>query len=412
LFFFGLTLVFLFLFIKKTLKSALAATVLTWSALLSFNSINSWLALGPQEGIALCFFSLSLVLVSKFRAEPKTYWLVGSCLSLLAAALTKETFAFSFLIPIVIYFNKNKGELVKSHRAKQVWYSFLAVPLILTPLYLAKAWRLLEWKQYLASSVTESIPLPHTFVTYLEHVFASPSILWSLATLGVLVIYGLFKTFKNKERLPIPLVFTVAALALTMLFQLGIYSFTDYIAPHYVQPLSVFTIIVLCIGLTFVDKKKVVATTLFLALFLPASFHQTMVAANGHNYYSRMLHEIEQLVPEKRVNQVVFLGHRSYDHEAIYSFSSRLRFLYPHVSQTFSHLPSSWQVGEGVFDVGQEFEASVSAQTPRLYISFSDQVPTNRVWGELSLHSTPLVSQLEAPGTFYTVFPKHLSIDF
>ena len=309
-------------FINLGFKKYLAI-ILTWAGLLGNQSIGAWMAYGIQEGLGLTLTSISLLFISKYLIDSRKTHIYWSFLFYCLAFLTKESFAFLIPIFAVLLLFKHRETNVLFYKDFLLYVFGL---LMIIPIIIALTLRSHNYRSIIFGSNQAQVLQVDNLIVFLEYVKTNPQIVVSFVLfLSFLLLLLIGRA--TKHRLILLKIGFLSLLAI--LFQIVIYSFTEYIAPHYIQPFSLAVVLGLSFVLLFAKPKHLLLTTVIIGLTLPKVFLRTLEYGNGHNYHSRIIHEVEQKISADQFKRVVLVGHRAYDHEKIFSFFKRIYYLYP-----------------------------------------------------------------------------------
>lgn len=399
---FATSLIALYLFFTNLGFKKYLAILLTWAGVLGHQSIGSWMAYGIQEGLGLTLISISLLFLSKYLAASDKKNIYASFFFYCLAFLTKESFAF--LLPLFMALLLVKYKTITRDFYRDCGLYLLGL-IALLPVIMILTWRSHAYRSAIFGSSQAAILQIDNLVVFFDYIKNNPQIVFSFLLFMTFSFILLYTSVTHRW-----LLFKIALLSLFGIFlQIIIYSFTEYIAPHYIQPFSLAVIVSLALVLLFASFKHFLLTAFLLCMTMPNVFLATLQYVNGHNYHSRMIYEIEQKIATKAVKTIVLVGHRSYDHEKIFSFFKRIHYLYPDKEIFFYQY--NGQKNVGFLDVSSEVveinaERLVGAD---LLINFSPNFVVPENFQEYHYYSQPIsktinymnVWYVEAPSVYY-----------
>lgn len=392
----ALSMVVFYLFLRNIKLSKFTSVLFSWTAFLGYRSINSWLALGPQEGMALCFFSCSLFFLSRYTFSDKEKQFKWSVLFFILAALSKET--FPLLSPFLVAVLLLHDSIVKDKMKKIA--IFIAIPVFLLLIFAIQSISDNNWLT--DGSFSPKFSYLSIFINQLK---VESHILFSFILFAILSIFISFKR-KNADRYLTSVIILLCLLG--NVAQLLIYSCVESSSPHYVQPISFAIILSLSMVLYFYPKRAQLIISGLLLFIVPSLIYRTLLLANEHNFNSRIIHEVELIVGESDKKTVVIVGHRSYDHEKIYSLFKRFEYLYPNKKVYFYHFNNGYP-DEGTFDVSEIIPelADISLLSEPIVVSFSEDFLLDNGFLVGELQTQPLTKYLDSASTWYTSVPYY-----
>lgn len=371
----------------------LLSAVLSWYAFLDKDSINSWLALGPQEGIALCFLSLSLLFFIKsfFKVRyEKLFWQFLAFIFSIFSSLVKESFLLSvfLLLSLNNFFQLKKNTLF----VKRYLFWFVSIPVFLLSIYLVKY---LQINDFTISSISNN-----QFINFVKFLFSSWNVRFLMVSIFLVGIFKRKNTIKYWKKINEDEILIIFFL---MFFQILIYSFRDYIAPHYIQPFLFTLVLLIAFLLSKLSKKEQFKVSLFLFFLFPISFFYTVLAVNNYNFFSNKIKNIEQIILNSKIKNIWIVGPRSDDYEAIYSLRTRLEFLNPSFRWGFFDPDEMNQFSISKQDVGELFLDNLPGYGESLVLGFSKTGLENL--GEEIYLDTKSLLRVNTNETFYTSYP-------
>ena len=396
---FALSLFSLYAFFKRMGLKKYLAVMFAWISVLGYQSMGAWMALGIQEGLALTLISISLFYVSKYQINSTKKPLFTSFVFFLLAFLTKETFAFLFPFFIAIL-------LIKYKKLCKLFYKdcliYVSGFFSLAPIILIQSWRSHSARSSIFGLEEVTLFKTDNLVLFASYITNDKHIVLSLLFFIILFLLNILSNRSKNHS-----VILVGFLSLLgIIFQVIIYSFTEYIAPHYIQPFSLAVILSLSLIFLFSNFKQQLFTVIFIFLTIPMAFLRTMEYANGHNYHSRLIHEVEQKINVPSVKSIVLIGDRSHNHEQIYSMFKRIYWLYPEKNVYFYH---HREPGEpGIFDVADEVEEInyQAINNADFLVSFNSNFNKPNNFRVYEFISKPAISQIDYSSTWYANAPE------
>ncbi|MBU0974842.1 hypothetical protein KKD03_04035 [Patescibacteria group bacterium] len=330
--FFSTTIISLYLFFKNIGYKSFLAVIFTWASVLGYQSIASWMALGIQEGLGLCLFSCSIYQLSLFGLDRIMKNFCLSVIFFFLSFLVKES--FFFLIPfVVIIILWQEKYFTRSFFIKSLAFSSGSIFMI--PIIMIQSWRSYKWRMISNNFNQFDFLKTDNMLNFLALIKENYHL---VLTFTFFIISGVFLVVANRRNSKkIILIFTFLLCSLGISAQFLIYSFTEYVAPHYIQPISMIIVLSLSFILKYYSYKAKFVYGLLISLVLPITFFNSIRYANGHNFQSRALYEIEQQVIQSNKTDLILVGHRSRDHEKLFSFYKRISYQSPNKTIYFYH---------------------------------------------------------------------------
>lgn len=347
--FFVTTITSLYLFFKNIGFKSFFSIIFVWSSVLGYQSIATWMALGIQEGLGLCLFSCSLYQLSLYGVYKIRKNFILSVLLFFLSFLVKET--FFFLIPfIIVILLWQEERFTKIFLKKSL--IFISGSIFMIPIIMIQSWRSHFGRMTVDYFNQVDVFKVNNMMEFLKLIMENYHIVLAFI---LFIVSGLILIISNKrDNNKIIFLFTFLLCFLGITAQFFIYSFTEYIAPHYIQPTSLIIILSLSFILKFYSLRSKFMYVSVLCLILPFTFFHTLEYANSHNFQSRELYEVEQAVIQTGEKKLVLVGHRSEEHEKLYSFYKRISYLSPDINFYFYHYDRNGHENDTRFDVAKD----------------------------------------------------------